>query len=131
MVNQDGIYKEKFMNTTSQASVFSVSDLAQAKSYYIDNLGFELDFDFEMGHYAGIRHGNVLIHITAGDVLAERVGKGSVYIFCDEIDDYFAQVKANGANVLREPMDEPYMMRDFTVLDPDGNMLTFGRPLDS
>ncbi len=119
------------MKTDSQASVFSVSDLTQAKSYYIDILGFELDFDFEMGHYAGIKHGKALIHITAGDVLAERVGKGSVYIFCDEVDDYFAQVKANGANIMREPLDEPFMMRDFTVLDPDGNMITFGRPLNS
>ena len=117
------------MKTTSQASVFSVSHLAQAKSYYIDKLDFELDFDFEMGHYAGVHHGDVLLHITAGDVLAERVGKGSVYIFCDEVDVYFAKVKAKGANILREPMDEPYMMRDFTVLDPDGNMITFGRPL--
>lgn len=119
------------MKTESQASIFSVSDLAVAKSYYLDVLGFELDFDFEIGQYVGVKHGNVQIHLTAGDAVAERVGKGSVYIFCDEVDDYFAQVKANGANIMRRPADEPFMMRDFTVLDPDGNMITFGRPVNS
>ena len=70
-----------------------------------------------------------MIHITAGDVQSDRLGKGSVYIFCDEVDDYFQDVKDKGANIMREPADEPYMMRDFTVLDPDGNMISFGRPM--
>ncbi|MEM8858801.1 MAG: VOC family protein [Chloroflexota bacterium] len=117
------------MKAENHATVLSVSDLAQAKSYYIDTLGFELDFDFEMGQYAGVKMDGVTIHLTAGDFVAERIGKGSVYIFCDEIHGYFEAVKAKGANVLSEPADQPYMMRDFTVVDPDGNMLSFGQPI--
>ena len=117
------------MNADGHASVLSVSDLAKSKSYYIDILGFKLDFDFEMGQYAGVKLDGVNIHLTAGDFVAERIGKGSVYIFCDEINDYFEMVKAKGANLLSEPADQPYMMRDFTVLDPDGNMISFGRQI--
>lgn len=116
------------MNADGHASVLSVSDLAQSKKYYMDILGFELDFDFEIGQYAGLKMGGVNIHLTAGDFVVERIGKGSVYIFCDEISAYFETVKAKGADVFSEPADQPYMMRDFTVLDPDGNMLSFGQP---
>jgi len=49
-----------------------------------------------------------------------------VFIFCDEVDSYFADIKSKGAIVKFAPMDEPYGMRDFMIADPDGNHLNFG-----
>jgi uncharacterized glyoxalase superfamily protein PhnB len=46
--------------------------------------------------------------------------------FCDEVDDYCQEIKKNGAVIKVEPADQPYGMRDFIVLDPDGNHMTFG-----
>jgi uncharacterized glyoxalase superfamily protein PhnB len=51
---------------------------------------------------------------------------GSAFIFCDEVDDYCQEIKKNGAVIKVEPADRPYGMRDFIVLDPDGNHMTFG-----
>jgi uncharacterized glyoxalase superfamily protein PhnB len=41
-------------------------------------------------------------------------------------DDYCQEIKKNGAVIKVEPADQPYGMRDFIVLDPDGNHMTFG-----
>jgi predicted enzyme related to lactoylglutathione lyase len=49
-----------------------------------------------------------------------------LYILCDEVDDYCAKIKKNGAIVKSEPKDSPYGMRDFMAVDPDGNHLAFG-----
>ncbi len=46
--------------------------------------------------------------------------------FCDEIDAYFAELKRKGARLKTEPKNYPYGMRDFVVLDLDGNHLGFG-----
>ena len=54
------------------------------------------------------------------------VGGGTAYILCDEVDDYCAKIKKNGAIVKSDPKNYPYGMRDFMAIDPDGNHLAFG-----
>jgi uncharacterized glyoxalase superfamily protein PhnB len=54
------------------------------------------------------------------------LGGSTASIFCDEIDSYYEEIKKNGAIVKVKPDDRSYGMRDFTVLDPDGNHLCFG-----
>ncbi len=53
-------------------------------------------------------------------------GRGSTYCVTDEVDAVFKRAIAAGAKVLREPRDEDYGGRDFVVLDPEGNMWSFG-----
>jgi hypothetical protein len=56
-------------------------------------------------------------------------GGGTVYVFCEEVDEYFGKIRGRGVKVIREPGDQFYCMRDFRIHDPDGNELTFGRAL--
>ncbi|MGH3331892.1 MAG: VOC family protein [Nocardioidaceae bacterium] len=53
-------------------------------------------------------------------------GRGSTYCVTDEVDSLFERAVAAGARVLREPRDEDYGSRDCVVLDPEGNMWSFG-----
>ncbi|HXF34482.1 MAG TPA: VOC family protein [Candidatus Acidoferrales bacterium] len=43
----------------------------------------------------------------------------------------FEQIRASGAEVLQEPMDMPYGVRDCAFRDPAGNMLRFNQPTGS
>jgi uncharacterized glyoxalase superfamily protein PhnB len=43
-----------------------------------------------------------------------------------DVDSLHAELTARGAKVVKPPQDYDYGMRDFDVLDPDGNQLTFG-----
>ena len=106
-------------------SVLRVSDLDIALKYYTEILGFTQDFRFK--NYAGITSGHARLHLAGGENPNQRpVGGGTVYIFCDDVDAYYAEIKKKGAVVRDEPKDYPYGMRDFIALDPDGNHLAFG-----
>ncbi len=114
------------MNTDCASVVFHVSDQDEALAYYTDVLGFSLDFRY--GPLVGVQHGAVSIHLSGHDPLVNKqpAGSGHIYIFCDEVDQYFSDITAKGALVLTPPDDRPYGMRDFAVKDPDGNILAFG-----
>ena len=53
-------------------------------------------------------------------------GAAALYVVTDKPDELFARAKAAGAEVVMEPADQPYGSRDFSVLDPEGNMWSFG-----
>ncbi|MBV9877249.1 MAG: VOC family protein [Verrucomicrobia bacterium] len=112
------------MKTQGIGPVFQVNNLTDALKYYKEVLGFKEDFQF--GDYAGVSHGDACVHLCAHVIHRRPVGGGSAFVFCDEVDDYCQEIKKNGAVIKVEPADQPYGMRDFIVLDPDGNHMTFG-----
>jgi predicted enzyme related to lactoylglutathione lyase len=112
------------MKTTTAIPVFQVSDVEASLKHYTGIFGFSEDFRF--GDYASIKLGDVRLHLSGHSVHERPVGGGTAYILCDEVDDYCAKIKKNGAIVKSDPKDYPYGMRDFITVDPDGNHLTFG-----
>jgi predicted enzyme related to lactoylglutathione lyase len=112
------------MKTHSVAPVFQVSNLDASLKHYQEVLGFSEDFRF--GNYAGVRYGEAGLHLCEHTVHQKPVGGSTAYFFCDEVDTYAETVKKNGAAVKVMPQDWPYGMRDFTILDPDGNHIHFG-----
>jgi uncharacterized glyoxalase superfamily protein PhnB len=123
-IRREGVEAGKPMKGHGAGPVLQVSNLSRSLSYYIDVLGFTEDFRF--GEYAGVRNGEAVLHLCAHTLHSRPVGGGAAFVFCDEIDDYCNQIKGNGAIVKVEPEDRPYGIRDFTVLDLDGNHLNFG-----
>ncbi|MGW5002351.1 VOC family protein [Streptomyces hydrogenans] len=58
--------------------------------------------------------------------VAELLSKGllrGVNLRTADVDAAFEQVRATGADVLQEPMDQPYGVRDCAFRDPSGNMI--------
>jgi uncharacterized glyoxalase superfamily protein PhnB len=112
------------MTPQSAAAVFQVASLDAALKHYKDVFGFSEEFRF--GDYAGVTLGAISLHLCDRNANNRPVGGGSVYVFCDEVDAYYAELKRKGANLKSEPKDYPYGMRDFAVEDLDGNHLGFG-----
>lgn len=48
------------------------------------------------------------------------------YVVTDRVDDLYAQVKGAGARILRELADQDYGNREFSIVDPEGNLWSFG-----
>ena len=107
------------------ATVFVVDDIARASAYYRDVLGFKIAFTYGDG-YCGVEHDHVIIHLFSAAGAKEPAGKGRIYIFIEDVDAYYREVKLKGALKVDEPKDYPYGMRDFALFDPDGNRLAFG-----
>ncbi|MBB5873615.1 catechol 2,3-dioxygenase-like lactoylglutathione lyase family enzyme [Allocatelliglobosispora scoriae] len=62
------------------------------------------------------------------DAVADLMAKGlygTVVFWTDNCDETFERVLAAGADVIQEPMDQPYGVRDCAFRDPAGNQVRF------
>ena len=78
---------------------------------------------------------SIVLHPPAADpgiteeerrVVLELIAKGtytSVTLATDDLDGTFDRLQASGADVVQEPIDQPYGVRDCAVRDPAGNLL--------
>lgn len=64
---------------------------------------------------------------TVAELMAKGMLRGVIFE-TDDCDATFERISAAGAEVLQEPMDQPYGVRDCAFRDPAGNMLRFTQP---
>ena len=110
------------------APVFVVHDVMRSVEHYRDVLGFHTEFLYgEPTFYAGVERGNVLIHLQAARQSRKQAGQAAMNVFVSDVDALYEELKARGARLMNAPKDYPYGMRDFNVLDLDGNEICFGK----
>lgn len=109
------------------APVFVVRDIHASVAWYRDVLGFEVAFVYgEPAFYAGVCRGDATIHMQAASRATRQPGQSAANVFTADVDAFYAEISGRGATSLSPPDDRPYGMRDFDILDPDGNSLCFG-----
>jgi catechol 2,3-dioxygenase-like lactoylglutathione lyase family enzyme len=118
----------------------TVHDVDEALGFYRDALGLEVSNDVSYGtaRWVSLRppaQPDVEIVLSpphAGrppkdaDALLALLTKGSlpsVLFRADDLDTTFEKVRASGAEVLQEPMDQDWGVRDCAFRDPSGNMI--------
>ncbi len=99
-----------------------------ATAYYVNALGFTLDWGGDQGGIAGISRGNCRLFITNPSFRAAHGNIGPILFWLNldskaEVDELFAQWKAARAKIVSDPEDKPWKLREFTVADPDGNLI--------
>jgi uncharacterized glyoxalase superfamily protein PhnB len=116
---------------TGSATVLTVRDIAASIAYYRDALGFAVTFQYgEPTYYACLCRDEVALHLRAGNETEWVPGHGCVCIFVKDVDALYAELVARGAKVVKPPQDYDYGMRDFDVLDLDGNQFFFGMGIE-
>ena len=114
------------------ATVFVVSDIGAGLAYYRDVLGFQVTFEYGAPlSYACLCRDEVALHLLAAAATKRLPGHGGLCIFVRDVDRLYAEVSARGARLLNRPEDQDYGMRDFDVVDADGNQVTFGMGTDA
>jgi uncharacterized glyoxalase superfamily protein PhnB len=58
-------------------------------------------------------------HVTVG-----------IYVHVDDVEAHYAQANAAGATVQDAPQDQPYGVRSYGALDPEGHQWWFAQPLE-
>ncbi|HSU14083.1 VOC family protein [Longimicrobium sp.] len=105
----------------------AVGDVLAAADFYTRNLGFTLAFTWgEPPTFAGVKLDRVQIFLQQG---TPNPDGSSVYFMVGDADALFEFQRANGVDVVTEPGDREYGIRDYTVRDLYGYALTFGHPL--
>jgi uncharacterized glyoxalase superfamily protein PhnB len=104
------------------------ANVDRAVAYYVNTLGFSLDWGDDHGGIAGISSGNCRLFITNRSFRESYGNTGPVLFWLNlnsraEVDELFAQWKAKEANIVCEPEDKPWKLREFLAADPDGNLI--------
>ncbi len=105
-----------------------VANIDVAASYYVNTLGFTLNWGDEQGGIAGISRGACRLFLTNRS-FREFYGNTGPLIFWlnleskAEVDELFAEWRTAQAKIVSEPEDKPWKLREFLVADPDGNLL--------
>ncbi len=127
------------MAVTISSTFIPVHDPDAALGFYRDALGLEVRNDVASDGFRWVTLGapgqDVSIVLsqphggrseTEGDALQSLVTKGSLQaaIFnADDLDATFEKVRASGAEVLQEPVSQPWGSRDCAFRDPSGNLV--------
>lgn len=130
------------MNLSIHSSFLPHSDPDAALAFYRDILGFEVRNDVG---YKGMRwltvgpadqpDTSIVLHPPAATpgltddergMIEELMAKGSYFgvnLASHDLDATFADLEAKGAEIVQEPVDQPYGVRDCAIRDTSGNLI--------
>jgi catechol 2,3-dioxygenase-like lactoylglutathione lyase family enzyme len=96
--------------------------------FYLNTLGFQEYGGADYDGYLMIQKDGIQLHFFEFKELDPKENYGQVYIRTDDIDVLyqFVQRKISNCTALA---NQPWKQREFSVLDPDNNLLTFGQPI--
>jgi predicted lactoylglutathione lyase len=104
-----------------------VSDINKAAEYYVEKMGFEVDWGGEDGGIAGISKGSCRMFLTNPSFRESHGNPGPVMIWLNlnskpEVKELYEQWKQTRARIISEPDEKPWKLFEFTAADPDGNL---------
>jgi uncharacterized glyoxalase superfamily protein PhnB len=105
--------------------ILSVIDLAEALDYYERVLGFRVGWKWgEPPHIASVCRDRLELNLSQS--AQPKVAISKVYFQMSGVEAYYGDLITAGAKVAVPLADRPYGMRDFRIVDPSGNELSFG-----
>ena len=130
------------MDITIHASFLPQDDPDASLAFYRDTLGFEVRDDVEYGGMHWITVGpadqpgtSIVLYPPAATpgvtdderrTIVEMMAKGSyarVLLATKDLDGTFERLQASDAEVVQEPVEQPYGVRDCAFRDPAGNLI--------
>lgn len=107
-------------------------DKAATKDFYINSLGFQEFGSADFDGYLMLQKDNIQIHFFEFKALDPKENYGQVYIRTNDIDKFYRSLLDKGASI--HPNGQiaikPWGQKEFSLLDPDNNLLTFGQSLE-
>ncbi len=130
------------MDISIHASFLPHDDPDASLAFYRDTLGFDVRNDVGYGGMRWITVGpaeqpdtSIVLEPPAADpgitdderrTIAEMMAKGTyarITLATADLDGAFTRLQASGADVVQEPTEQPYGIRDCAVRDPAGNLI--------
>ncbi|URN11168.1 VOC family protein [Streptomyces radiopugnans] len=130
------------MDITIHTTFLPHDDPDASLAFYRDVLGFEVRSDVGQGRMRWISVGpanrsgtSILLAPLTTDpgitederrTIAEMMAKGTygwILLATPDLDGTFEKVQAKGAEVVQEPVEQPYGVRDCAFRDPAGNLI--------
>ena len=106
-------------------------DKAVTKDYYVNKLGFVESGSGEHEGYLMVQKDAIQIHFFEFRDLDPKENYGQVYIRTDTIDTLYQSFLDRNVSIHPNGhlQSKPWGQKEFSLLDPDHNLLTFGQSL--
>jgi uncharacterized glyoxalase superfamily protein PhnB len=109
--------------------ILFVRDYAEAVAYYTEKLLFRKMWDWDQPPaFGAVAFGKVEIFFSERSQGAPGTW---LCLFMDDVDSYYARIKALGADVISPPADKPWGLREMQVRDPNQHVIRFGHGIPS
>ncbi|WCO00315.1 bleomycin resistance protein [Psychroserpens ponticola] len=101
------------------------------KEFYINKLGFKTFGNTDYDEYLMMEKDQIQLHFFEFKTLDPKENYGQVYIRTDAIDRFYQSVLDSKTPIHPNgPLEtKPWGQKEFSILDPDNNLLTFGQSL--
>jgi uncharacterized glyoxalase superfamily protein PhnB len=111
--------------------VLAVKDLRTEADYYVEKLGFDLDFTVPGWEFLSFGDFKVMLGECADEMLARETGNHSWYahVVVEDVDEVYRELVGRGAKILSPLENKPWGLREFSVETPDGHRIGFGQTL--
>ncbi|MBC5841606.1 VOC family protein [Flavobacterium sp. F-380] len=102
---------------------------AATKDFYVNKLGFKNVGSSDYDGYLMVEKDNIEIHFFEFKEIEHKENYSGVYIRTDDIDNLYQSLLNNKVDIHPNGALEtkPWGQREFALLDPDNNLLTFGQ----
>ncbi len=106
-------------------------DKAATRDFYINKLGFREFGNADYDGYLMVQKDGIQIHFFEFKELDPKENYGQVYIRTDEIDHLYQWMldKKLSIHPAGHLQTKPWGQKEFAMLDPDNNLLTFGETI--
>jgi hypothetical protein len=103
-------------------------DKAATRAYYVEQLGFTV-FGGDFPDYLMVERDGLQLHFFTHKDLDPKANYGQVYLRTDAIEDLHRSLVDRGVSIHPNGglQTKPWGQREFALLDPDHNLLTFGQ----
>jgi hypothetical protein len=102
---------------------------AITRDFYLNKLGFHEFGSADFDGYLMVQKDNIQIHFFEFKEIDPEENYGQVYIRTDNIDKLYQTMldKKISINLSGHLQIKPWRQKEFSLLDPDNNLLTFGQ----
>jgi catechol 2,3-dioxygenase-like lactoylglutathione lyase family enzyme len=102
---------------------------AATKDFYLNQLGFRELGSADFDEYLMVARDNIEIHFFEFKALDPKENYGQVYIRTDDVDKLYQEMldKKLSIHPAGHLQIKPWGQKEFSMLDPDHNLLTFGQ----
>ena len=106
-----------------------MSNKALTRDFYLNKLGFQELSSADYDEYLMVQKDNIEIHFFEFKELDPKENYGQVYIRTDDIEKLYQTMLNNkiGIHPNGHLQIKPWQQKEFSLLDPDNNLLTFGQ----
>ncbi len=108
--------------------IVRVRDARASARFYVEAMGFVVDWEHRFAEgfplYVQVSRSPLTLHLSEhhdGEICA-----ADFFVGVPDVDAAYQDMVQRGVQPATEPTDQPYGIRDFALVDPDGHRITLG-----